>query len=75
MGMNRKDAKMIDLILDRFHETGLSIKALSDRSGVAYGAVHPIIAGKRDPQLSTVEKLSRVLGLELRRARRHTPKG
>ena len=74
MGMNRKGSRMIDLILERFHESGLNIKQLADRSGVPYGAVHPIIAGKRDPQLSTVEKLSRVLGLELRPARRHSRK-
>ena len=68
------DKRMIELILERFRASGLSIKQLSDRSGVPYGAVHPIIAGKRDPQLSTVEKLCRVLGLALRPVARRIAK-
>ena len=57
---------MRKLVLKQFKRSGLSIKALSDRSGVRYSACHAVIRGDRDPQLSTVEKLSDVLGLELK---------
>ena len=46
------------------------MKQLSERSGVAYQAVHALIRGDRDPQLSTIERLCGVLGLELRARRK-----
>ncbi len=58
-------ASMTDVIRKAFRESGLSIKKLSDRSGVPYSAVHGLLTGNRDVQISTVEKLSRVLGLKL----------
>ncbi len=61
---------MIELIRCRFVDSGLSMKALSDRAGVPYASVHGIFKGNRDPALSTVERLSKVLGLELRATKR-----
>jgi predicted transcriptional regulator len=48
-----------------FKKSGLSIKALSERSGVPYAAVYRAVKGMSDPALSTVQRLSNVLGLEL----------
>ena len=56
---------MIETLRKAFAESGMSMKALSERSGVPYASVHATFTGNRDPQLSTVERLSRVLGLEL----------
>lgn len=58
-------ASMTDVIRKAFRESDLSIKKLSDRSGVPYSAVHGLLTGNRDVQISTVEKLSKVLGLKL----------
>ena len=58
-----------------FRRSGLSVRALALRSGVAYNAVHATMNGTRDPMLSTVARLSEVLGLELcpvRRGKRKT---
>ena len=56
---------MIELLKQAYKESGLSLKALSEKSGVAYASVHATFTGNRDPQLSTVERLSKVLGLSL----------
>ena len=64
-GMGGTLGKMGQLLISRFEQSGLSIKQLADKSGVPYGAVYPIVKGKRDPQLSTVERLCDVLNLEL----------
>ncbi len=64
------NSEMAGLIRKAFRKSRLSIKALSDRSGVHYAAVHAFVNGTRDPMLSTVDKLCRVLGLELRPVRR-----
>ena len=56
---------MIELLKQAYKESGLSMKALSERSGTSYASVHAVFTGNRDPQLSTVEKLSKVLGLSL----------
>ena len=63
-------AKMTDVIKKAFRESGLSIKKLSDQSGVPYSAVHGLLTGNRDIQISTLEKLSKVLGLELVRRKK-----
>ena len=47
-------------------KSGLSMKALSDRSGVFYSAVHGFMTSDRGITLRTAAKLARVLGLELR---------
>ena len=62
--------KMCKVLRAAFRKSGLSVRALSIRSGVAYNAVHATMKGNRDPLLSTVARLSEVLGLELRPVRR-----
>ena len=56
---------MIETLKKAYTKSGLSLKKLSELSGVCYASVHATFTGDRDPQLSTVQKLSRVLGLEL----------
>ena len=76
LGMNSTpDNKMADVIRAAFGKSGISIKALSDRSGVHYAAVHAFVNGTRDPLLSTASSLCETLGLELcpvRRGKRKT---
>ena len=59
--------KMRRFILAEFKLSGLSMRQLAIRSGVPYQAVWHLVKGVRDPALSTVEKISKVLGLDLRR--------
>lgn len=66
---------MGDLIRATFRKSGLSVNQLALRSGVPYASVHAIVAGTRDPALSTTAKLCDVLGLELRHVRRDKRKG
>ena len=61
---------MGDLIRETFRKSGLSVNQLALQSKVPYATVHGVVAGTRDPALSTVDKLCRVLGLELRAVRR-----
>ena len=61
---------MGDLIRATFRKSGLSVNQLALRSGVPYASVHAIVAGTRDPALSTTARLCKVLGLELRPVRR-----
>ena len=60
------DNVMANLIRKRFKQSGLSIKRLSELSGVPYAGCHATIGGTRDPALSTAARLCKVLGLELR---------
>lgn len=55
------------VIRQAFQRSGMSIKALADRSGVSYSVVHATVKGERDPMLSTAARLCRVLGLKLRK--------
>ncbi len=61
---------MGDLIRATFRKSGLSVNELSHRSGVPYASVHGLIAGTRDPALSTADKICKVLGLKLSPVRR-----
>ena len=63
------DNPMAEIIRERFGRSGLSIKKLAERSGVAYAMAHGVINGTRDPVLATAAKLCKVLGLELRPVR------
>ena len=56
---------MAERIRRAFRESGMSLKRLSDLSGTRYASVHAFFTGERDPQLSTVERWCRVLGLRL----------
>ena len=66
---------MGDLIRARFRRTGMSVNELSRRSGVPYATVHAVMAGTRDPALSSVVRLCEVLGLELSPVRKPNRKG
>ncbi len=65
-----REGPMLATLIEAYRDSGLSIKQLSDQSGVVYAVCHAVVNGNRDPQLSTVERLSKVLGLELKRVRR-----
>ncbi len=65
-----REGPMHATLIEAFRDSGLSIKQLSDQSGVVYAVCHAVVNGNRDPQLSTVERLGKVLGLELKRVRR-----
>ena len=56
-------------ILDAFHAREMSVKALSDASGVPYASVHGYINGDRDVITKTASKLARALSLELQPAK------
>ena len=73
--LRRKNNKMAELIRRRFRESGMSLKRLSDQSGTRYASVHAFFTAERDPQLSTIEAWSPVLGLQLRPVRRGKRKG
>ncbi len=64
--MASKSDRMAKLIRRAFRESGMSLKRLSDLSGTRYASVHAFFTAERDPQLSTIERWCRVLGLELR---------
>ncbi len=66
---------MAELLRRTFRASGMSLKRLSDESGTRYASVHAFFTADRDPQLSTIEAWSRVLGLELRPVRRGARKG
>lgn len=61
---------MQDVLRKAFADSGLSIKKLSALTGLPYSVTHRVVNGVSDPQLSTVEKISRVVGLELRRVKK-----
>ncbi len=61
---------MARLIRQAFRESGMSLKRLSDLSGTRYASVHAFFTADRDPQLSTIQRWSDVLGLELRPVKR-----
>ncbi len=42
---------------------GLSLRALADKSGVAFGAINRIELGKTTPRLETLERLAKALGV------------
>ena len=61
---------MGNVIRQAFKKSGLSILALSKRSGVPYAAVHGLVNGNSDARLTTASKVCAVLGLELRPKRK-----
>ncbi len=52
-------------IKQAFKVSGLSIKRLSVLSGVPYSACHGFLTGDRNLGISSVERLCKVLGLQL----------
>ena len=74
--MNHKpDSSMGNIIRAEFRKSGLSVRRLSLLAKVPYASVHAVVAGERDPILSTADKLCCVLRLELRPVRRCERKG
>ncbi len=61
----KQSDNMAEILRRAFRESGMSLKRLSDESGTRYASVHAFFTAERDPQLSTIEKWSRVLGLRL----------
>ncbi len=55
---------------DAARKSGLSLKAMSDRSGVGYQSMHGFVRGYSDLKLESAAKLATLLGLELRPARK-----
>jgi transcriptional regulator with XRE-family HTH domain len=47
-------------------QRALSLRALGERSGVAYDAINKLENGKRPARLSTIRKLADALGVEPR---------
>ncbi len=66
---------MAGLVRKTFTASGMSLKRLATESATGYAAVHGFFRGKRDPQLSTVQRWCDVLGLELCPVRRGKRKG
>ena len=60
---------------DAARRSGMSMKAISDETGIPYAAVHGFVARDRSILLSTASKLCKLFGLELRPMRRTKKKG
>lgn len=65
MATEKQTGTMAGILRRAFRDSGLSLNQLALRSGVPYMATHGYFNGKRDAMLTTVEKWSSVLGLEL----------
>ena len=61
LGNSREDLGIV--IRDRRKSMGLSMHELSEKSGVSYGALQSIEAGKSNPRNDTIEALLNALGL------------
>ena len=59
---------MRQVIQRAFARSGLSIKKLSEITKLPYAAAYGAVKGRTNPQLDTVEKICKVLALELRPA-------
>jgi len=65
-----------DQLRDVVRSSGLSIKAVSDRTGIPYAAVHGFVTDdERTIMLRTAGKLATLFGLELRPMKQATRKG
>lgn len=65
---------MREVIRQVFGESGLSIRQLSLRAGIPYATAHGFVKGNADVTLRIASKMCRVLGLELRPARKRKGK-
>lgn len=69
MAKSNEDDNMISKpIVAAFRDSGMSIKELSERSGVGYASAHRFVTGDGDVITKTASKIARVLGLEMRPA-------
>ena len=60
---------------DAARRSGLSMKALSERSGIWYASIHGFLVNNRQISIGTAARLAEALGLELRPKRRQAKKG
>ena len=68
--MNAKQHDLGGLLRKSIRDSGLSLKQLSDESGVLYSSLWRIVNDDADARLSTVSRLSVVLGLTLTTTKR-----
>ena len=68
--MSKNQHDLGGLLRDAIRKSRLSLKRLSDESGVPYAAVWRIAKDDSDPMLSTVSRLSAVLELTLTTTKR-----
>ena len=61
---------MRQVIQRAFVSSGLSIKKLSEMTKLPYSAVYGAVKGTTAPRLTTVDKICKTLGLELRPVKR-----
>ena len=59
------DNELADVLRAACRESGLSLKKLSDQSGVPYASLHAFMKGQRDIALGTAARLCKVLRLRL----------
>ncbi len=59
-----------ELLRDSIRKSGLSLKRISDDSGVPYAAVWRVMNDDADPRLSTATRVFTALGLTLRVTKR-----
>ena len=60
------DNRMLKVIRQQFRRSGLSIKQLAERAGLQYATAHGLITRDYyDATVTTIEKVCRVLELEL----------
>ncbi len=69
----KRRGKMDRTIRRAIRDSGMSLFAISNTSGVQYASLHGYAKDDRDIALSTVERLCSTLGLEL--VRREPKKG
>lgn len=63
--MKKRSYRLADSVRAAFQRSGLSVKKWAETAGVPYASAHAFAAGTRDPQVSTLERLARALGLRL----------
>ena len=65
---------LAETIRKAFRKSGMSMLALSKKTGVPYAGIHGLMNGTSDARLSTASKVCNFLGLRLRAVRRGTRK-
>ena len=60
-----EETNIRDELLRRFKASGLSIKAVADRSCLAYYGVHGALTGKRTPRVDNFERICRAMGFRV----------
>lgn len=63
-------ATIRDVVQRRFRQSGLSINALAKQTGLNYQSVHGFLRGYRDLRVTNLDRVCKVLNLELRYVKR-----